>query len=275
MLAAVAAGLFYPAAWIRGPLLDQTRAAEVLDGLEQRPQIAEALGELAVEETLKRVDLESVARPILGSFFDLVGDQAEVFLTETAVGVIQGGQVGPLWNILVGSTFDELSKAVSQQAEPTTPVGLNITEIAEDLFAEFGLPPGIVPIADWRVEILEPAELGQIRDVVQPVINFGPWLPWIALAFVGAAIAITRRAFVPIGAWLVGTGVVTIGFIWWARTLLDSKLGEITSQRDREAFEIVADALVTDGIDSSILAGGVVLGLGIVILIAARVLQSR
>jgi hypothetical protein len=273
VLASIAGGLFYPAAWVRGSLLDLERAAQQLDGLEQNPAVASALAELAVEETLKRVDLEEVARPILGSLFDLLGGEVETLLVETATGVIQSGRLGAVWNVLANSTFAELSMAVSQPEEPTTSVGLNLSEIAQDLFVEIGLPPDLVPTADWRVAILEPADLGNIRDYVQPTLTFGPWLPWISLALVIGAIAIARRSFGPIGAWLMASGVITAIAVWLARQSMDNQIDGITSGGDRAAVQAIADALIADGISSSIRAGAVLVGLGIVVLIAGWVIQ--
>ncbi|MBT8250705.1 MAG: hypothetical protein KJN81_10625 [Acidimicrobiia bacterium] len=267
VIASVAAGLFYPVSWIRGPMLDSDRAAVALDGLEQQPDVATALGTVAVTETLMRVDLETIARPIIGDLYDIVGGQAESFLTDTAIGVIASGQVAPLWRVLAGESFAELSSALGNVTEPTRPVGINLTNVADDLLTEFGLPSGLVPTADWRLELLQVDDLGGFRMVVQPAIQYGPWLPWLSLVTLFAAMAVTRSTFRTIGWWLVGAAAVTVGFTLWAQRLLNGRLAAVENVQNRRAFQVVVDALVDDGVTSSILAGTILGVLGLVVVV--------
>ncbi len=273
LVASLTAGLVFASSWIAGPMLDQGRAEAAMDGLEQQPDVATALGTVAVSETLLRVDLESIARPIIGDLFDIVGDQAQEFLTDTAIGVVASGQVAPLWNVLVSEAFAELSSALMSAEEPTRPVGLNLTKVADDLLVEFGLPSGLVPTADWRLELLQPSDLIDFRDVVQPAIKYGPWLPWIALTALFGAVAIRREVYATVGWWLMGAAVVTAAFASWAPRLLDNRLAQVENEQNRKAFEIVVDALITDGVSSSIRIAAVIAALGAALLIGRRVVQ--
>ncbi len=275
VIASVATGLFYPISWIRGPMLDSDRAAHALDGLEQHPAVATALGSVAVTETLMRVDLETIARPIIGDLYDIVGGQAEAFLTDTAIGVIASGQVAPLWRVLAGEAFAELSSALGSDDEPTSPVGINLTNVADDLLTEFGLPSGLVPTADWRLELLQVNDLEGFRMVVQPAIRYGPWLPWLALPTVFGALAITRSAFRTIGWWLAGAAGVTITFTLWTQRLLNGRLAAVENVQNRRAFEVVVDALVDDGVRSSILVGTTLATLGLTLLVVGEFSRRR
>ncbi|NNL46757.1 MAG: hypothetical protein HKO76_00115 [Acidimicrobiia bacterium] len=58
-----------------------------------------------------------------------------------------------------------------------------------------------------------------------------------------------------------------MGFTLWAQRLLNGRLEAVENIQNRRAFQVVVDALVDDGVTSSILAGTILGVLGLVVVV--------
>jgi hypothetical protein len=267
VLAALATAPAVGVEWARRTVLDSQRYVATVGPLATYREVQDVMAQFAIEALEKRVD---VPRVLAGP----TDREVRAFVASSAF--------EDLWTTINATSQQALVRALRGDPDGVLAVqgdalildGSAVVEVIRRRLVVRGLTAlerVRVPSIDTQVVLVRGPQLARaqaIYDVAAPV---APWaLPVTGLLYLAAlALAVQRsRMLIAVGICLAVSGLVIVLALWVAR---QRAIGQLADTPFAPATGVAFDALVADLVS----AWQVMLGLGIVLAVAGRLMARR
>ncbi|MDM7831465.1 hypothetical protein [Cellulomonas edaphi] len=216
-IGALLAPLGLVASWAERTLTDTDRYLETVAPLADDPQVQQAIINRTVNTVMDRIDVSTVtdelqqflvqqgAPPALTERIELLDapltSGIETLVTKTVTRFVQSDAFSTMWTQINRTAQTQIVAVLN--GDPNTVVQLDdegelslqlgpVIEIVKQQLVEAGLGvASLIPDANPVIPIAQADSLVQLRTAYNVLDTLGDWLPWIALMFLVAGVAVS------------------------------------------------------------------------------------
>ncbi|MFC8132485.1 hypothetical protein [Streptomyces sp. NPDC057302] len=248
--------------WAKYEIQDADRYVATMAPLASDPDVRDAVAGAVTDSVMKELD----AGPLQGTVESFVRDAVRSFTGTKAFKTA--------WNAANRAAHEAVQQALSDQADGGA-VTIDLAPVTEQVkkqLTDDGVPfADRIPVEPTEVTLMESSDLGPFGKGFHMLQVAGLWLPVAAviLAVAGILLAVHRRRAVIRTALAAGLGgaVLAVAVMVGRGLTLDDLPKDVSSAAAGAVYDALTHALSV--------AGWVILGVGLVVALAAWLLRGR